>query len=58
MYWITIWPSVFINEIHYDNAGADQDEFVEIAGPAGLIYLVGHWFCIMETMVKNIIPLL
>ena len=28
-------PSVFINEIHYDNAGADQDEFVEIAGPAG-----------------------
>ncbi len=25
---------VFINEIHYDNAGADTGEFVEIAGPA------------------------
>jgi len=27
--------AVFINEIHYDNAGADQDEAIEIAGPAG-----------------------
>lgn len=27
--------SVFINEIHYDNAGTDVDEGVEIAGPAG-----------------------
>jgi len=27
--------SVFINEIHYDNTGADADEGVEIAGPAG-----------------------
>ena len=27
--------SVFINEIHYDNAGTDSGEFVEIAGPAG-----------------------
>ena len=26
---------VFINELHYDNAGADQEEFVEVAGPAG-----------------------
>ncbi len=26
---------VFINEIHYDNTGSDQDEGVEIAGPAG-----------------------
>ena len=26
---------IFINEIHYDNAGADTGEFVEIAGPAG-----------------------
>ncbi|MFT5197139.1 MAG: hypothetical protein ACI85U_004179, partial [Candidatus Promineifilaceae bacterium] len=26
---------VFINEIHYDNAGADAGEFVEVAGPAG-----------------------
>ncbi|WP_461305341.1 HYR domain-containing protein, partial [Aureisphaera sp.] len=27
--------SVFINEIHYDNAGGDIGEFVEVAGPAG-----------------------
>ncbi|MGA9534211.1 MAG: hypothetical protein WBR18_15950, partial [Anaerolineales bacterium] len=27
--------SVFINEIHYDNAGADAGEAIEIAGPAG-----------------------
>ena len=27
--------TVFINEIHYDNAGGDVDEGVEIAGPAG-----------------------
>ncbi|MEM9611841.1 MAG: ExeM/NucH family extracellular endonuclease [Actinomycetota bacterium] len=26
---------VFINELHYDNAGADVGEFVEVAGPAG-----------------------
>ena len=26
---------VFINELHYDNAGSDVGEFVEIAGPAG-----------------------
>ena len=26
--------TVWINEIHYDNIGADADEFVEIAGPA------------------------
>ena len=26
---------VFINEIHYDNAGTDQGEAIEIAGPAG-----------------------
>ena len=29
-------PNVFINEVHYDNSGADQDEFVELAGVAGL----------------------
>lgn len=28
-------PTVFINEIHYDNTGADAGEAVEIAGPAG-----------------------
>ncbi|AQR75333.1 Ig-like domain-containing protein [Sphingomonas sp. LM7] len=27
--------NVFINEFHYDNAGADTGEFVEIAGAAG-----------------------
>ncbi|QCR21428.1 T9SS type A sorting domain-containing protein [Pontibacter sp. SGAir0037] len=27
--------SVFINEIHYDNNGADVNEGVEVAGPAG-----------------------
>ena len=26
---------VFINELHYDDAGADAGEFVEIAGPTG-----------------------
>ena len=29
-------PTVFINEIHYDNAGGDTGEAVEIAGSAGL----------------------
>jgi hypothetical protein len=27
---------IFINEIHYDNSGADKNEFVELAGSAGL----------------------
>ena len=27
---------LFINEIHYDNAGADSDEGIELAGPANL----------------------
>ena len=27
--------AVWVNEIHYDNAGADQNEFIEVAGPAG-----------------------
>lgn len=26
---------VFLNELHYDNDGADTGEFVEVAGPAG-----------------------
>jgi predicted extracellular nuclease len=30
-----IAQSVFINEIHYDNTGADTGEAIEIAGPAG-----------------------
>lgn len=29
-------PNAFINEIHYDNSGADQGEFVELAGISGL----------------------
>lgn len=32
----TIVVEPWINEFHYDNIGADVDEFVEIAGPAGL----------------------
>ncbi|MEZ4857470.1 MAG: HYR domain-containing protein [Flavobacteriaceae bacterium] len=28
-------PAVFINEIHYDNTGTDENEAIEIAGPAG-----------------------
>ncbi|MFZ2095112.1 MAG: PxKF domain-containing protein [Anaerolineales bacterium] len=28
-------PTVFINEIHYDNAGTDTGEAIEVAGPAG-----------------------
>ena len=27
---------IFINEVHYDNAGTDQNEFFEIMGEAGL----------------------
>ncbi len=27
--------SIFVNEIHYDNSGADSNEGIEIAGPAG-----------------------
>ncbi len=27
--------AVWINEFHYDNDGADKNEFVEVAGPAG-----------------------
>ncbi|MBK8555621.1 MAG: lamin tail domain-containing protein [Lewinellaceae bacterium] len=29
-------PVIFINEIHYDNVGTDADEFIELAGTAGL----------------------
>ena len=35
MGWIYPQTPVFINEIHYDNAGADLNEGVEVAGPAG-----------------------
>jgi predicted extracellular nuclease len=29
-----VTSSVFINEFHYDNAGTDTGEFIEVAGPA------------------------
>lgn len=29
-------PEVWINEFHYTNAGTDEGEFIEIAGPAGM----------------------
>ncbi len=29
-------PVIFINEIHYDNVGSDVNEFVEVAGTAGI----------------------
>ena len=29
-------PVIFINEFHYDNIGADVNEFVEVAGTAGI----------------------
>ena len=32
----TVVAEAWINEFHYDNVGADQGEFVEIVGPAGL----------------------
>ena len=35
MDWIYPQTPVFINEFHYDNAGADVNEGVEVAGPAG-----------------------
>ncbi len=33
---VPVPPSVWINEIHYDNAGADAGEFIELAGTAGI----------------------
>ncbi|AFL82181.1 hypothetical protein Aeqsu_2730 [Aequorivita sublithincola DSM 14238] len=32
----TIPTEPWINEFHYDNVGADESEFIEIAGPSGL----------------------
>ncbi len=32
---LSFGQTVFINEIHYDNASTDADEGIEIAGPAG-----------------------
>ena len=28
-------PSIWVNELHYENIGTDANEFVELAGPAG-----------------------
>ena len=33
---VPVPPSVWINEIHYDNSGADAGEFIELAGTAGI----------------------
>ncbi|MGB3167105.1 MAG: lamin tail domain-containing protein, partial [Alteraurantiacibacter sp.] len=33
---VTAEPVLIINEIHYDNDGADTGEFIEVAGTAGL----------------------
>lgn len=33
---VTPAHAVFINEIHYDNAGADTDEGVELSGAVGV----------------------
>ena len=30
-----VYPDLFVNELHYDNAGTDAGEGVEVAGPAG-----------------------
>ncbi len=38
---MTAAPVLLINEFHYDNMGGDQNEFVEIAGTAG-INLAGY----------------
>jgi hypothetical protein len=35
LYLLGAGTKVFVNELHYDNASTDQDEGVEIAGPAG-----------------------
>jgi endonuclease/exonuclease/phosphatase family metal-dependent hydrolase len=37
--------TVFINEIHYDNAGTDSGERIEIAGPSGTS--VGGWTLVL-----------
>jgi hypothetical protein len=39
---------VFINEIHYDNAGTDVGEGVEIAGTAGMDLTGWSIICITE----------
>ncbi len=55
---------VFINEIHYDNAGADQGEAVELAGPAGtdlsgwrlVLYNGGNGMVYNSLALNGIIP--
>jgi uncharacterized protein len=37
--------TVFVNELHYDNAGTDTGEFIEIAGPAGTD--LGAWSLVL-----------
>ena len=45
---------VFINEIHYDNAGTDINEAIEIAGPAGTTFLVGQ----LSNITEMVVPLM
>ncbi|MDH3260543.1 MAG: ExeM/NucH family extracellular endonuclease [Acidimicrobiia bacterium] len=57
-------PPVFINEIHYDNAGTDAGEAVEIAGPAGtdltgwslVLYNGANGLSYTTTALSGIIP--
>src|SRR5262245_944536 len=55
-------PTVFVNEIHYDDADAADNEFVEIAGPAGTnlagwtIELYGSGALYDTTALSGIIP--
>jgi predicted extracellular nuclease len=56
--------SVFINEIHYDNTGADSGEAIEVAGPAGtdltgwsLVLYNGSGGAVYDTIVlSGVIP--
>ena len=38
-------PAIWINEVNYDTPGTDENEFVEVAGPAGVVlsnYYMAH----------------
>ncbi len=53
-------PAVFINEIHYDNAGTDTGEAIEVAAPAGtdltgwsLVLYNGNGGVVYQTVALN-----
>jgi hypothetical protein len=56
--------SIFINEIHYDNSGADINEGIEIAGPAGsdltgwslVLYNGANGLSYNTTILSGVIP--